>query len=65
MTIEERIKQVIKSKGLNINIVAKQIGITPLSLGANLSGKTSMKLCTLYKVSKVLSIAWTDYELNN
>ena len=62
MKIETRIKEVMKSKGMSIKNVAKEIGVTPQSLGGNLNGKSSMKLNTLYKVSEVLGIAWTDYE---
>jgi len=63
MSIEERIKQIMKSKGFNIKSVAKEIGMSPLAFGANLNGNSSMKLCTLYKVSKVLGVDWTDYEI--
>jgi len=62
--METRIKQIIKNKGLTIAFVANKIGMTPYSLGQNLSGKISMKLCTLYKISEVLGISWTDYETN-
>lgn len=61
--IEKIIKERLKLKGITIRDLAKQIKVNESGLGRNLSGKSSMKLCTLYKVSKALGISWTDYEI--
>lgn len=62
MEIEHRIKSIIKSKKLTIKALAEQSGVSETGLGKNLMGKSSMTLCTLYKVSKALGVSWTDYE---
>ena len=63
MAIEKIIKERMKLKKMSIRQLAREAGVDEPGLGKNLNGKCSMTLCKLYKISEVLGIAWTEYEI--
>lgn len=67
MAVKNRLKEILESKGLKQNWLAKQVGITTSTMTTLVQNKYSTSIDIAYKIAKVLNMEITEifYDENN
>ncbi len=60
MAVRNRLKEILESKGLKQNWLAKQVGITTSTMTTLVQNKYSTSIDTAYKIAKVLNMEVTE-----